>query len=56
MTFACAEHFGPDVLVPVAGELTIAAVPEPEPSMGLFVVFDMALAFFLVGRAKLFPA
>jgi hypothetical protein len=56
VTFACAEHFGPDVLVPVAGELTVAAVPEPEPSTGIFVVFGMALAFLQVGRAKLLHA
>jgi hypothetical protein len=53
VTFACAEHFGPDVLVPVAGELSVGAVPEPET--GVLLVFRvMAGASLVVAKAKLF--
>jgi hypothetical protein len=53
VTFACADHFGPDVLVPVAGELSIGAVPEPET--GILLVFGAMLAASLsVAKAKLF--
>jgi hypothetical protein len=53
VTFACAEHFAPDVLVPVAGELSVGAVPEPET--GILLVFSvMTVACLFVAKAKLF--
>ena len=53
VTFACADHFGPDVLVPVAGELSVAGVPEP--ATGILLVFGMLAATCLfVTKAKLF--
>jgi hypothetical protein len=44
--------FGPDVLVPVAGELSVGAVPEPET--GILLVFSVLVAPLFVAKAKLF--
>jgi hypothetical protein len=53
VTFACADHFGPYVLVPVTGELTISdAVPTPEPSARLLLVCGVLVAALFVGKAK----
>jgi hypothetical protein len=52
VTFACAEHFGPDVPVPVAGELSVRAVPEPET--GILLVFSVLVAPLFVAKAKPF--
>jgi hypothetical protein len=54
VTFACADHFGPDLLVPVAGELSVGAAPEPQT--GILLVFSMLVAPWFVARAKLFRA
>jgi len=55
VTFACAEHFGPDVLVPVAGELSVGAVPEPET--GILLVFSVLMvASFLLPRLSSFDS
>jgi hypothetical protein len=52
-TFACAEHFGPYVPVPVAGELSVGAVAEPET--GILLVFSvLVVASSFVAKAKLF--
>ena len=54
VTFACADHFGPYVLVPVAGELSVGSVPEPET--GTLLVFGvLAVATLFAAKAKLFP-
>jgi hypothetical protein len=50
VTFACAEHFGPDVPVPVTGELAVGAVPEPESAI-LLVCSILALAILFVVNA-----
>jgi len=53
-TFACADHFGPYLLVPVSGELSVGAVPEPETEVLLvcsFMAVALTLALFRVWRA-----
>ena len=52
VTVACAEHFGPDVLVPVAGELLVGAVAEPRT--GVLLVFSVLVASWFVAKANLF--
>lgn len=53
VTFACADHFGPYVLVPVAGELTVSAVPAPEPGSGLLLVCGVLVVALVIAKAKL---
>jgi hypothetical protein len=53
VTFACADHFGPYVLVPVAGELSVAAVPEPATRI-LLAFGVLAAASLFAAKAKLF--
>ena len=52
VTFACADHFGPYVPVPVAGELSVGAVPEPETA--ILLVCSVLVASLVVAKAKLF--
>jgi len=53
VTFACADHFSPFVLVPVSGDLSVAAVPEPAMAISLAAgALFLTLAF--AAKAKLF--
>ena len=55
VTFACADHFGPKVLIPLAGDLSVDSVPEPETVillLGSFLLF----AILFVAKARFFGA
>jgi hypothetical protein len=47
VTFACADHFGPYLPVPVAGELSVGAVPEPGAGVLLVCGFLLVAALFV---------
>jgi hypothetical protein len=49
----CVQHFGgnPDVLFPVAGELSIGAVPEPQSS-SLIVFGALAATILVAGKSR----
>jgi hypothetical protein len=53
VTFACADHFGPLVLSPVEGELTISAVPEPNAHVLLLCAASVLLT--LISTKSLLP-
>jgi hypothetical protein len=55
VTFACADHFGPYVLIPVAGDLSVGAVPEPLTVILLLCSFLLVATWF-VAKARFFRA
>jgi len=51
VTFTCADHFAPYVLIPVAGDLSVHTVPEPE-TVTLLLGSSLLLASLFVAKAR----
>ena len=49
----CVQHFNAETLFPVAGDLSISAVPEPRPS-SLFIFGALATIGLLATRSEMF--